>query len=234
MTIRGARARPARPHPMPYLRLSPDVGFCRIRGAAIFLDLKRDRYFQLTDEAEAAFAPAAARPDIPLSDAEADRLLKTGLFVPSDEPCTNVPARTAAIERSLAEDSDRVPAAWSLLPAVLIGLVRTKRTIRRGGLRRLVEEQRRAKALPCCASPSASEQLAQTFLAARRLVPIRPNCLLDSLTLVRFLRARSASADLVFGVKLQPFGAHCWVQREGTILNDSVGNASDFTPVLVA
>ena len=141
---------------------------------------------------------------------------------------------TGPIERSLAEEEDRASPSWLLLPAVLAELARTGRAIRRGRLPLLVDEHRRAKLLPCCASKTATEQMAKRFLAVRRLVPVRPNCLLDSLALVRFLRARSASADLVFGVKLEPFGAHCWVQSDDTILNDSIDTASDFTPVLVA
>ena len=232
MRARGPRPR-AFGH-MPYLRLSPDVSFCRIRGAAIFLDLGRDRYFRLSAGAAAALERAASRPDVPLSGHEADRLLRTGLFEPSSELHAIGPAETGPIERSLAEEEDRASPSWLLLPAVLAELARTGRAIRRGRLPLLVDEHRRAKLLPCCASKTATEQMAKRFLAVRRLVPVRPNCLLDSLALVRFLRARSASADLVFGVKLEPFGAHCWVQSDDTILNDSIDTASDFTPVLVA
>jgi hypothetical protein len=71
--------------------------------------------------------------------------------------------------------------------------------------------------------------LASRFLAARRLVPIRRNCLLDSLSLVRWL----GGGRILFGVKLNPFAAHCWVQSEALILNDLIENVAAFTVVRV-
>ncbi|GAD58270.1 hypothetical protein MBEBAB_0520 [Brevundimonas abyssalis TAR-001] len=38
---------------------------------------------------------------------------------------------------------------------------------------------------------------------------------------------------MVFGIKLVPFGAHCWVQAGETVLNDTVDNVSEYTPIMV-
>ena len=72
---------------------------------------------------------------------------------------------------------------------------------------------------------------ARRFIAARRLVPYAPNCLTDSLALVRWL-GRSG-ALLVFGVKLEPFAAHCWVQFGNLLLNDRADTVTQFRPVRV-
>lgn len=58
------------------------------------------------------------------------------------------------------------------------------------------------------------------FRNARRLVPLRLNCLSDSLALMHWLAAKGEGATLVFGVKLDPFVAHCWVQSGDMLLND--------------
>jgi hypothetical protein len=34
-------------------------------------------------------------------------------------------------------------------------------------------------------------------------------------------------------VKLEPFGAHCWIQDDDTVLNDTVEVVRQYTPVLV-
>jgi hypothetical protein len=59
------------------------------------------------------------------------------------------------------------------------------------------------------------------------------NCLRDSIALLRFLIRRGVAAELVIGVKLYPFAAHCWVQQGPLILNDNLGGAAGFAPILV-
>lgn len=73
---------------------------------------------------------------------------------------------------------------------------------------------------------------AAAFAGSRSLAPFARNCLLDSLALDRWLTARGLAAMLVFGVKLDPFEAHCWLQVRNAILNDSYDHVSRFTPIL--
>jgi hypothetical protein len=76
-------------------------------------------------------------------------------------------------------------------------------------------------------------EAARRFASARRLVPIRFNCLRDSLALMHWLASRRANAVLVLGVKLDPFAAHCWVQSKTCLLNDHAERIERFTPVRV-
>lgn len=80
---------------------------------------------------------------------------------------------------------------------------------------------------------SAVRTSAIPFLAARRLVPIRHNCLLDSIALVRWLVTKGCPVTLVFGAKLHPFAAHCWVQSGTLLLNDRLETVHRFEPVRV-
>ena len=72
---------------------------------------------------------------------------------------------------------------------------------------------------------------ASRFLSARVYVPAKRSCLTDSLALMRFLGTLAVGATLVFGVKLEPFGAHCWVQFEQLLLNDRSDHVERFVPV---
>ena len=81
---------------------------------------------------------------------------------------------------------------------------------------------------------AAIEAVAAFHASPRVSCPIAPNCLYDSLALRRFLLRRGVGVDLVIGAKLHPFAAHCWLQDGTTVLNDCLGSARDFVPVLVA
>ncbi|MFT4054927.1 MAG: lasso peptide biosynthesis B2 protein [Novosphingobium sp.] len=66
---------------------------------------------------------------------------------------------------------------------------------------------------------------------AERFLLRRDTCLLRSLALHAMLARRKLPATLVFGVKLHPFEAHCWVQRGQTLVNDTVERVGLFVPI---
>ncbi len=57
-------------------------------------------------------------------------------------------------------------------------------------------------------------------------------CLYDSLALIEFLAHYRFFPSWVFGVKAEPFGAHCWVQGNDCILNDTADYVRCFTPIM--
>jgi hypothetical protein len=61
----------------------------------------------------------------------------------------------------------------------------------------------------------------------------REACLLDSLTLTHFLARYGVFPTWVFGVKTDPFYAHCWVQQGDFVFNDSPDFIKGFSPILV-
>lgn len=48
---------------------------------------------------------------------------------------------------------------------------------------------------------------------------------------MRWLTAEGDGATLVFGVKLDPFAAHCWVERGDVLLNDRPERVERFAPI---
>jgi hypothetical protein len=76
--------------------------------------------------------------------------------------------------------------------------------------------------------------LVHVFLLLRPLYPRPYLCLFDSLGLLHFLAQFRHFPRWIFGVKLEPFAAHCWVQSGDTVLNDTVEVVRQYTPILVA
>lgn len=55
---------------------------------------------------------------------------------------------------------------------------------------------------------------------ARTYYPRRARCLQGSVAAAWLLRLRGVNAELVLGVQKFPFGAHAWVEVDGTVVND--------------
>lgn len=217
---------------MPVHRLAPGVSFALVAGVATFLDLRRDRYFRLDPDLAAAFDLLREGGDDALHPATLDRLEATGLFVRGRGGARIEPARATAPERS-ALDREAPGGAFPLTTAAeALWLLRGgRRRLARDGLHEVIERRRAsARPVPQCAERCADA--ARRFVRARRLVPTAPNCLADSLALDRYLTRRSMACELIFGVKLDPFAAHCWMQSGGVVLNDSVDTIAAFEPIL--
>lgn len=71
----------------------------------------------------------------------------------------------------------------------------------------------------------------ETFVAMRPWWPRTRKCLFDAIALAEFLHRRDVATELVFGVRARPFAAHCWLERSGVILNDSVERVRSYTPI---
>jgi hypothetical protein len=71
-----------------------------------------------------------------------------------------------------------------------------------------------------------------TFNRLRPYYPRNYICRFDSLALIEFLAEYEQYPLWVFGVKSKPFGAHCWVQDGGLVLNDNIDYVERFTPIM--
>ncbi len=74
-------------------------------------------------------------------------------------------------------------------------------------------------------------------MACTRLRPLfytlRDACVLDSLTMLHFLASYGAHPEWVFGVKTEPFDAHCWLQQGELLLNDLPERVRRYSPILL-
>lgn len=75
--------------------------------------------------------------------------------------------------------------------------------------------------------------LVSSFEALRIFFPRRYLCLFDSLALLNFLSQFDVYPNWVFGVRAEPFAAHCWVQWEDIVLNDTVENVCCYNAIMI-
>lgn len=203
------------------------LSFGAVGTNIVVLDLAADRYFQLRG-AEAALLTGAAGhgPHQSAFETLAEKGLLgrgPGLAI---EPVVAPAAMTSAVETTgravklgLAEViRERVGAAWSL---------------RRRGLHATIVGWRKEKARISvhAADDEEAGAIARGYASARMLLPAERLCVPDSLALTRCLWKRGVGADLFFGVRLDPFAAHAWVQQGETILSDSLGTVSEYRAV---
>ena len=211
-------------------RLPAHLSYCLVGGEAIFLDLRSDSYFILDPGTRAAFD--RLRGGRAASAADLECLRSGGLIEDGVSSAAIASPAMPAPATSLIEASAPARAGWADVLEVALRSAKAADQRRRGALYRAVGRLKEQKP----AGPASLRRVtaaALSFAAARRWAPIPPNCLADSLALASYLSARGLSAHLVIGVKLDPFAAHCWVQADTIVLNDSLDSASGFTPILV-
>jgi hypothetical protein len=75
-------------------------------------------------------------------------------------------------------------------------------------------------------------ELYGVFQTLRPYYPRRYLCLFDSLALLHFLARYGIFPQWVYGVRLEPFNAHCWVQTGDLVINDIVDIVRDYTPIM--
>jgi hypothetical protein len=198
-------------------------------GRFVFLDVDADRYFCLPDKLEKLFQCAAAGQA--QTSGEVQPLLQRCILVASEAGAQSR-GRPQPLRSSLLEDPDaRIPALPS--GAALLGLLRACAEEHLLSFKSRIDRARLTKAAMSNRAPSTSAGAdALRFLAARRLVRSRDKCLRESMALFAFLVRRGHHAELVIGVTMDPFSAHCWVQHGAVVLNDRLDHAASHTPIL--
>jgi hypothetical protein len=206
------------------------LSFGLVGGRPVFMDERQDSYFLLEESEEAEFLELIESDGTMSS---AGPRLRSALDAQDGSPRI-ILARPSRATHSLLDEiepsakprvRDVVSAAWLLRSSRHAIATRPIGEILFDLGNSFETDRRQCHGL----DPVAN---ATRFITARRLVPYAPNCLTDSLALVRWLGRSGAS--LVFGVKLEPFSAHCWVQLDELLLNDRGDTVAQFQPVRVA
>lgn len=203
----------------------PDhIAFCQVHGRTALLDIREDRYSALPAHLEEPFARVASGDD----SAPPPALIRLGLAVEGARAPRREPIPPQA---SHLEDAPFARHSTAAVLDVAWALIKARHAVRRRPFSELVA--RLAAREVRDVSPGAG-LLAATdqFLAARSLAPIAPVCLQDSVALIAYLARRGFHPTLVFGVCLEPFSAHCWVQAADVVLNDALLRARSHTPIL--
>jgi Transglutaminase-like superfamily len=193
------------------------------------------------------------------TDALVSRMLAQGMLV--SDPQLGKPAVPVTVrrpERSLLEfDFDARPRTRAAhLARFARGCLKAQLSLKLVPLQSIVERarERKARAFPGASMPRGhgsergpatmdgqwhgpTPDVRRLVAAFTRLRPlfytVRSACLLDSLTLLHFLGADGICPDWVFGVKTEPFDAHCWIQQGEVVLNDEPDRVRQYSPILV-
>jgi len=213
------------------MHLAPHIAVADFGDRAVILDIWSDRY-RLVGARKAA-ALAAIIGDQPIDDQEALEAIRLeGMLGRTDERPDCRPSLPQPV-RSALEMASADAAAFSIMSvarATLEASVRLKATSLRSVLAWAQRHRRRAGT--GAASGETIIALAQSFDRLRTRIPLERICLRDSLALHTLLRGRGADCALVFGVRLDPFGAHCWVQAGEIILSDTLGAVRQMRTIL--
>jgi Transglutaminase-like superfamily len=237
--------------------LANHVFVCANEDYVVVLDLKQDRYFTLDVARTAPLAPllpgwpaptASADPGVdpsavPALTAEeaAAPLLRQGWLlelpaVSKEATPARLPSPEAELLGGMAVHSARIGARAML--NFVFAAVFAKLALRFWPFERVIRRVARRKA----AHPGASHPL--DVARARQLVDIfgrlrvflfshREKCLHDSLAQLEFLARYGIFPSWVFGVRARPFVAHCWVQYEDIVFNDTVEHVVGYVPIMV-
>ncbi|MDR7193281.1 lasso peptide biosynthesis B2 protein [Luteimonas terrae] len=222
------------------LHLRDDLSFCQVDGNLVFLDVRNDRYFRLPAAAERRFL-AYQRGDG--TDSDAEKLIESGLLTTCETSASRTPAisiaraNQSAIERGqIAQHATLLDRLDTVRTVALSQLQLKTRSLSHVLTTLKVDRQRRALPISYPQSSGADGKFhdaTSAFLAARPYAPIETCCLVDSISLIRFLARRGLFAHLVFAVTGAPFSAHCWAQVGDLVLNETVGNTHAHTPIRV-
>lgn len=235
--------------------LQKHVHLCVAHGHVVMLDLKRDKYLAVASPEELApwvngwpvglgspgkASLAAVDHDAPADSAipaSLSRLVRDGLL--TSDPTYGKTAGLATIQRPCSalvhfQFGTRPRVKPTRAFAVGKAWLSARIALRCLSLQRLVErvQERKARAHAPCDVQQARD-LVTAFLWLRPLYySPRGACLLDSLVLLELLAQREMFPKWVFGIKLAPFSAHCWIQDHDVIWNDTPEYVGSYTPIL--
>lgn len=240
--------------------LAPHVHLCVTDDHVVLLDLKRDKYVGVGraqmgalqacvkgwPALQGAAAPAVRGPAAPAQSLPS-KLLQSGMLTTDlARGKAASPISLPRPESSLIEPApDGRADLFDARPA--IGSERTFNFIRACTAARMSLRFRSIAAVVARATARKAQRIGSSRnldLAAARahvaaFVHLRPllftakdACLFDSLAMVRFLSHYGEFPMWVFGVQTGPFAAHCWVQHQGVVFNDTPDHVRRYTPIL--
>lgn len=220
---------------MPF-RLRPHLSWCVCGHRVVFLDLAEDRYFCL-----------------PMASGEAFIRLAQGVAGDGDlqmlKPLVEMRLVVAAPKGTGIEPAcSAEPAARDILDndfpaeAIPLGLLemftaelRAGYALRRRSLLQIVEAQARTDGSPSAVLRNCDQRLREIATASHRMSLIlraTNRCLVRALAVHQICRARGLRPKLLFGVRMDPFGGHAWVQVGDSVVVGDYEQVRLYTPIL--
>ena len=237
---------------MQYL-LADGVHACKLDDAAVFLDLRSNRYIAVSPSSMGSLnetvegftslgsSSCSLEQKGEQADSEIRSLLARGIL--TDSRRRGKPARRAVIQASQAFTPGQRPSTPRTIRASHIARFaasvlyctwtlqrhRPKSIIdRMAGLRERHVEQ------AASGGTDVAAQLVEIFRRLRTFTyTAKDHCLLDSLILADFLFRNGLIPTFIIGIRTKPFLAHAWVQIGDCVMDDKLESLENLTPILV-
>lgn len=216
-------------------RLRDNLHWCISAGRVIFLDVEADRYFCLPTHAEAAFIRLASGDIDPKAAEDLHPLVRRGLLIEDQLSSGLRPAQSVEpASGDLPLEPYWKPNAFELARAfaseIAIGWHLRRRSFAQvvNGIVANPANGTEPRELDATLRGivSASAAVSLVLRAADR-------CLVRAIAAHAVCRRRGINPKLVFGVRINPFGAHCWVQLGSTVLIGEFEQVRLYTPIMV-
>lgn len=218
------------------------VHFCQRGDDLIFLDLKQDDYTLINGASAAtlkALAPSG-RLDAPRPEAAdaLQELLAGGLLVTDRSQGKSIRPTRAEVATTPLIDPESMPRPRlraSHFVKFIAACTTAAARLRWQPIGNTVKAVQIRKARHGAGNSfdiDSARELTAVFQTLRGLFPRDYLCLFDSLALLEFLARYRIHPTWVFAVRLEPWGAHCWVQHGPCIFNEDVETAAGFTPIM--
>lgn len=225
----GALCRPHRSNMTYAIPAHVSVAVCE--GRPIFLDLKANRYFALSEGLGKAFLDGLNDESWLTDLSVAEALVRQGVLCRACEsrprPVPQIPRPTQSLLDAPLPPSGGLNHLRALATYVMaraeLRIIPFEATIRR--LHRRKQKQTTVSNTPVGEVVAAHSRLG-------RIVTVANRCLPRSIALMDILASRGVHPTFVIGVRL-PFAAHCWVQTDDYLISDQALTVSDYTPILV-
>jgi hypothetical protein len=218
------------------LRLRDNLHWCTVGGQVIFLDVEEDRYFRLPSRLNAAFERVAASGLEPGDCQSLAALIDRGMLI-EDQAAAGLrpPPAIPPATRDFLEAPCPVPGLAQVAKTMLAELQITS-LLRRRSLLHVLEAIEQEGVRPCTSSSEIDVRLGGIVAASMAVALVlraADRCLVRALAVHRACSRSGATVKLVFGVRTDPFAAHCWVQLEEMVLVGEFEQVRLFTPILV-
>lgn len=237
------------------VQLAPHVHGCWTQQHVVLLDLKRNKYLGIPaadalalDQLVQGWPARDRHASVQIADFSdgqdvLQEMLEDGMLTTAghvdQRRTTGVPQ---PVEPLIDGYSD-VTASVTLRSVMrfLRGTTAARMLLSRSTLERIAQrvQRRRAKfeGITDSVRPFDVERtrmLTATFTKLRMFFFTANNeCLFDSLALAEFLAHYRVFPHWVFGVSSSPFAAHCWLQHDGIVINDSPELVAKFAPIMI-
>ncbi len=219
--------------------LSKHTFFCFADNHYVFLDLQNDEYTCLGRTQSEEFE-TMLHDGLDKHSAIVQALLEKGLFVTDKANGKQpVPQTVDVVSSSImtgASEKERPSIRPVHVMRFFAASGRASWNLRFNSIEHTVQRvQQRKAARQRAGKVSEDADIIELFRIFQALRPYYPRpylCLFDSLALVHFLAPFGVYPEWVYGVKLEPWGAHCWVQSDDLVVNDIVDNVNGYTPIM--